>query len=88
MAKVTKKARDLIRDADHLTPRTKERKKAKTAISSSRSGGKVPKDTKKVKSPLRKITRKKALAKTTIAKKKNKKATGTTLFGHYHRLKN
>jgi hypothetical protein len=28
------------------------------------------------------------LAKTTIAKKKNKKATGTTLFGHYHRLKN
>ncbi|XP_058391114.1 uncharacterized protein CXorf51A-like [Diceros bicornis minor] len=69
------------------TPNTKERKKRKASCQPrSRGSVKVAKRTMGAKRPLKSSLRKKASPKNPTSSMKSKKARGTTLFGHYHRL--
>ncbi|XP_058391109.1 uncharacterized protein CXorf51A-like [Diceros bicornis minor] len=69
------------------TPNTKERKKSKASCQPrSRGSVKVAKKTMGAKRSLKRSLRKKASPKNPTSSTKSKKARGTALFGHYHRL--
>ncbi|XP_014715908.1 uncharacterized protein CXorf51A-like [Equus asinus] len=87
MAKITWKPQEPNRDVDQPTSSSKGKQKMKSPHQpGSRGGGKVLKTTLKIKRPLQRSSSKKVSEKTTKFIRKPKKAKGTMLFGHYHRL--
>uniref|UniRef100_A0ABI7WHW8 Uncharacterized protein n=1 Tax=Felis catus TaxID=9685 RepID=A0ABI7WHW8_FELCA len=87
MGKVTRKLPQPDTDTDMDQQTSSSNEKMTTPYQPrSRDGSKVLKTTIKVKRPIKKSLNKKVLNKTTNSVRRPKKARGTILFGHYHRL--